>query len=122
MNKTVQDAIQKIIFIPRTFYLVGNKSWNVLVQESGYFQLKNSISESEISQCLIEYPELISDWLQWSDDQRCTPKIIFEQGESGRYHISRYPEGEQFEGFNSLDSFKACAYYIIRELENTTPL
>ena len=33
MDMTAQEAIEKIIFIPRTFHLIRNESWNTLVQE-----------------------------------------------------------------------------------------
>jgi len=119
MGNIIVAAIEKIIFIPRDFHLLRTKSWNNLVQESGYIQLSNKITENDIAQYLRQNPQLISQWLQWSEDQRCSPAITFEQGESKRYYVKRYPESEHFKEFNSMDAFEACAKYIMKQLEDT---
>ena len=62
-------------------------------------------------------PELIGQWLQWSEDKRNFPTWYFTRGDDGNCLVGHLPEGKEFDEINTSDAFKACAAFIKLEAE-----
>ena len=119
IQEKIQETIQKIISIPNDFHRVQTKSWNTLLQESGYFELYENITESEIINGLVSNPDTILQWLQWSDDQRTSSACSFSKRGNSDYFVGRYPTGKEFIELITPNEFQACAYFIIQNIEST---
>lgn len=119
MEKYINKVIEKIVHIPHDFHARKNVSEIKLLQESGYFELHNKITEDGIAGILKANPHLIKEWLQWSEDNRSSYKWYFRRGDDGKYLVGHFPEGKEFEEINTSDEFKACAVFIKRETEST---
>lgn len=115
----VTDIINKLIKIPVDFHVLGNKSWNTLLQESGYLENQEEVTADKIEEALRLHSNLINDWLQYSDDNRSTPAWGFSKTDTGKYRVSHYPEGKDFQEMVTFDSFKACAYFIMCEIRSS---
>ena len=121
MNTTIEKIIEKIVHIPYDLHHV-DKSAYALLKESGYFDFHDHVHENQIMEILKKKPELIQDWLQWSDDQRCSPTTYFTRGDDGWCFIGKYPEIKEFTEINTKDEFYACAVFIKLQTEQIRKL
>ena len=112
MSANITTVIEKIVNIPLDFYSVKTKSWNTLLLESGYFEVHELIAEHEIIEILKKHPHLIAEWLQWSDNQRCTPTWYFTKDTDGKCFVGHSPEINEFKEINTANEFEACAFFI----------
>ena len=119
MDSIIEKAIEKIAHMPNDFHHLKNKSELTLLQESGYFELHDQIYEDEIIKILKKDPNLIAEWLQWSDDSRSSSTWYFTRGDDGICFVGHWPDGKEFEKLITSDEFKACASFIKRQVEST---
>ncbi len=119
MENIIKSAIERIVHIPTDFHQVKTKSVLTLLRESGYFELHDKIHESDIYELLKTHPQLINEWLGWSDDKCSTPTWFFTRGEDGKCLVRHSPDGNDFEEIKTTDAFEACAAFIKREIEST---
>ena len=118
MTEDIKRTIKKLINLPFDFYLKANIFQLALVRESGYFELYEQIHEDDISAMLHLQPELIDQWLQWSDDNRSSSRWGFGRSERGKCLVGHWPEGEEFDDIETSNQFYACAAYIKGDLES----
>lgn len=102
-----EEAIRQICNLPIDFR-TGNKSASDLVRASGIE--RRSLSTASVLAVLKSNPDLVDEWLMWSEDQRCTPAYYFLEAD-GKYVVGRLPEDDRVEFDNRLD---ACADYIVK--------
>ena len=100
------------------FIVSHTKSWNTLLQESGYFEVHEQINENEIIEILKNHSHLIVEWLRWSDAQRCSSTWYFTKGEDGKCFVGHYPERKEFEEIKTPNEYQACAAFIKRLIES----
>jgi hypothetical protein len=110
------EIIIKILCLPHDFKN-KNKSQDDLLLESGYFEFFNQITEAELILMLKQNPEVINDWLQFSEDGR-DYGWYFTKGKDGKCFVGHYPEGREFIEINTSDEFLACAAFIKRKIED----
>ena len=106
--------IKKIIFLPETF-AIANVSVYSLLKESGYFEIYEQVSETDIFEMLVQYPECIKQWLSFSEDKRSSSGWYFKQGDNGEYIVGIQGNVKTI---NYLDEVEACAAFIKREIED----
>jgi hypothetical protein len=116
MNGEIKRVIERIVQIPHDVNTVKNKSTMTLLKESGYYDFYEQITVDEIVEILRGTPQLVSEWLQWSDDQRSTPTTYFTKGEEWCF-IGHTPYDKDFEEVNTKDEFLACASFIKLQVE-----
>ncbi len=95
----------------------------VLIAESGYMAIPEVITEDAIESHLRANPDLVPQWAQYSEDQRCTPAhylwlpdgIDTRPGSCIVGYIETGGRESQKKRFKS--PFAACASYIKRESE-----
>ncbi len=102
-------AVKNICHLPRRFRESGISAYK-LVCETGINP--DSLDVHSVSSVLSSEPELIDDWLGWSEDQRCSPAYYFIKEES-RYVVGLYPGSERVE---FSDRIAACADFIVKHL------
>lgn len=118
MEKKIKDAIEKIVHLAYDYRKRGNISSLNLLKESGYLEFPDQIGEEEIAAILKLYPNLINEWLLWSENKRSTPTWFFtKDNDDGWYFVGHSPESKEFEEINTKDEFKACTAFIKREVE-----
>ncbi|HMV12471.1 MAG TPA: hypothetical protein PKD88_12365 [Nitrosomonas sp.] len=110
------DILYKLITLPREFSQLNTVSMYDLLKRTGYADLSKSISEDDLYEKLLAHPEVITDWLEYSEDKRCAG-WYFRSSNSDRYLVGYYGNGESFETEYS-DKLKACAVFIKHELTN----
>ncbi len=117
MNSEIEKVIKKVLAIPHDFHERKNASSIDLLNESGYLEFNELIQQENIIEILKADPNLITEWLQWSDDKRSTPTWYFTRGDDGWCFVGHSPEGNEFKEINTKDEFKACAAFIKLEAE-----
>ena len=115
-------VIEKIVRIPYEYHETKTKSWNTLLQESGYFDIYSQIQENDIVEILKKDTTLITQWMQWSDDSRSSSTWYFTKSDDNKYFVGHWPEGKEFKEMYTKDEFTACAYFIKCEIESTRQL
>jgi hypothetical protein len=99
-----------------------DKSPFALLKETGYFELHDQVSASDIREALTRDPACVQEWMQYVDDLRCPSSWYFDvddddnQYEVGFFDIKADPNRSnrvQYE--NATD---ACAAYIKHEIES----
>jgi hypothetical protein len=111
------QVIRNIVLLPKKFYDDGNVSIYSLLKESGYFEFANQVSEANIFEILIQYPECISQWLSWSENKRSGPGWYFRKNETGKYIVGYFPAKASLATIEYPDITQACAVFIKRAIE-----
>ena len=101
-------AIQRICNLPVQFRK-GGKSPQQLVHDAGIDP--STLTHDEVSAVLKSKPELVSDWLRWSEDKRGASGYYFSEGKA--YVVGYYPGDDQLE---FTDPIAACADFVIKEV------
>lgn len=110
----IADAVVRI---PRRMRAAGGISAYDLAARSGYFEHHDGVGEQAISQRLRALPDLVDEWLAYSEDKRVGTGWFF-RSTSGRYEVGYYggASGEHSSSVHE-DRFDACAMFIKREME-----
>jgi hypothetical protein len=113
----IHDLCRNIVIFPRVTSQDENVSFYSLLRKSGYFEMHDTITIEAIRESLLEYPDYVNDWIQYSEDQRCHPTWFLQRN------------GMDYEvGFISLDTddipltkfsdpLEACATFIKYTIE-----
>ena len=122
MTRTLADAegiADVIVRIPRTIQATDGVSVYDLVARSGYFEQHEGVSESVIRKRLSALPELIGEWLSYSEDKRVGSGWYFRAVTSDLYEVGYYDgaTGEQSRKTYAA-KFEACAKFIKEEVED----
>jgi len=118
MEKYIECVIEKIIQIAHLYNKKGNVTINALIKESGYPSMSDQITETEIEAFLRRSPNLINEWLIWSEFKPAYPTWRFWKEDDGNYFVEYPTTGKELGNIVTTDKFKACAAFIKRELEN----
>lgn len=118
MKKKIENTIERLIHLPIDFHNNGHISELALLKASGYFELYNQITEDKIIEILKIHPHVITNWLQWSQDNRSSNRWGFSKSDE-KYFVGHWPDGKEFEEIITTDRFYACAAFIKRESEST---
>lgn len=99
-----------------------NTSFYKLLEKSGYFEFFSRINEVEILGQLNINPELVQQWMQYSDDKRITSGWYFTQDKDLQYVVGYHPRiiGTTPSKFNNIK--EACAAFIKIEIEEARRL
>ena len=64
------NTVREIIAIPNRLYKLENISVFELLQQTGYFEVFDEITIENIIDELLKCPELVQDWITWSENKR----------------------------------------------------
>ncbi|MGD9633579.1 MAG: hypothetical protein AB7G28_24435 [Pirellulales bacterium] len=104
--------------LPRRLKCAQTKTACEILDECNALAQLDLINSDDIKSHLSRHPELINDWLCYSEDQRCTPANCFIEINQG-YTVARYPGGVKMV-FD--DRASACTEFIIRQLDRILDL
>jgi hypothetical protein len=113
----IQHIVKKIIFIPKRFYSDGKDSVYSLLKESEYFEFYNSIYTKDIYAMLMQYPDCLNDWLQYSSDKRSSCGWYLKQDRNKKYIVG-YMSSNQNKITEHSNTIEACSYFIKQEIED----
>jgi hypothetical protein len=89
-----------------------------LIEESGYSALADDITELVLEEHLRHYPELVAVWVQYSEDQRCSPAYgisgphtVGDPAKDWRVSYWDHDPANRWDRTFS-DRFAACAFFI----------
>lgn len=113
---TAEDVAQALVRIPRALSS-GSISPYDAAQKSGYFERGIIVSEDLIRACLVAEPELVDDWLAYSENKR-TSSGWFIRPTAGGYEVGCFDGlAAPDVGLRHSDKLDACAKFIKYELE-----
>lgn len=114
-----RDITDKLIKLPSMFHRRGNVSIYDLLKETGYFEMNQQISEKIIQAALLQHPECVDEWLNYSEDKRTSTGWYLRQEGINTYvigFIEKEIGGKRQSRF--IDRITACAAFIKREVED----
>ncbi len=79
------DIVGQLITLPRRFHSLGNVSMFSLLEVTGYFGLREQVSEADIRAALVGCPECIQKWFQYSEDKRTSSGWCLTENEGQCY-------------------------------------
>jgi len=122
MNTTNNvDLAMQIVTMPRRFHSLGNISIFNLLEETGYFERHDQISEDGIRTALLCCPECVQEWIQYSEDKRSSSGWYLTLNDEGLYETAYFDikavpnTTNRFQYESAVD---ACAAFIKHEIES----
>jgi hypothetical protein len=109
------DIINQMIWIPE-IRKKRNISLYDILREMGLLKMEKEIIEKEIYLELLKEPFCVDLWLGWSEDKRCSSSWFFRRDSEGKYEVGYYSNDERIELIKFNDKFKACAFFIKKEI------
>ena len=119
----IARCVQAVCQMPIAFQSRGNVSMVKLIKESGYSARADDVSELVLEEHLRRHPELVPAWVQYSEDQRCTPGFAISGPKRNGDPVTDWrvvyfdldPANRWDRTFP--DQFTACAFFIKRNAE-----
>jgi hypothetical protein len=120
MNFNTANMATEIVTIPRRMRS-EDKSPFALLKETGYFELHNEVSVSDIRNALARDPACVQEWMQYIDDQRCSSSWYFVLNDEGLYEVGFYDSKTDPARSNQVvyeNAMDACAAFIKHQIES----
>lgn len=115
----LNDVITHLVSLPHEFNRLGNISFHELLNESGYLNFSEEILVENIREALIEQPQRIDEWAQYSEDKRSSSGWYFRAESEGAYVVGYYPDSREKNTRSPFeDRATACAAFIKHEVED----
>ncbi|MGN6637733.1 MAG: hypothetical protein ACTHJ8_02405 [Mucilaginibacter sp.] len=114
---STKDTIIKIINLPYSFYNLETVSIYSLLKGTDYFQFHDQINVDDISKELSNAPEVINNWLTWSENKRVDTGWFFEIN-NGQCRVGYVSAGKVTKTETYQDKIYACATFIKYEIES----
>jgi hypothetical protein len=111
-----EKLIYNIVYLPE-IYVEQDLSLIDYLQNIGYYNHFKRVSEKDILNFLVANPDCIELWLQYTKDLRTNVAWVFYKTEDETYKVAHMMGHEMVEEYEFEDALKACAFYIIREVE-----
>jgi len=96
-----------------------------LLKETGYFELHNEVSVSDIRKALAREPGCVQEWMQYIDDQRCSSSWYFALNDENLYEVGFYDSNADPARSNQVvfdNAMDACAAFIKHQIESIRAL
>jgi hypothetical protein len=107
------DRIGPICRIPEA---LPRRSLRDLVAETGYRDLRPTLSREEIAGYLAKHPGLVLEWLRYSEDKRTSGGWYLLHPSTG-WLVGRLAGPDEEREFRFGSGPEACAEFILRELD-----
>ena len=113
------DIAMQIVTIPRKFH-TGDMSVFALLEATGYFELHDQVSESDIRVALLRDPESVQEWMQYCSDKRTSSGWLIRLNDEELYEVGYFDikadyDTNRVQYENAID---ACAAFIKHEIES----
>jgi hypothetical protein len=120
MNTTVNDMVAEIVTLPRRFHKQRDKSMVTLLQETGYFELHDLVTENDIHVALVKDPDCVPEWIQLSEDQRTSSGWYISRNDEGLFEVGFFDINADPHSSNRVqyeNVIDACAAFIKHDIE-----
>ena len=89
-----------------------------LLEKASRQHASTTIDGQSLERELRRWPEIVDNWLRWSEDKRWAPAWYFSQ--AGAHYIVGYyaTKKAQCHSKTFADRFRACTEFIVHELED----
>ncbi len=115
---SVKDIVAELVLLPRNLNSRRDVSAYSLVRETGYFKSHQEVTSNAIHQTVVMTPELVTEWLSYSEDKRTNEGWFFQRGPEG-FQVGRLASDSSLHSLvNYTDEFIACAAFIKHEAES----
>ena len=108
------DRLDPICRIPEA---LPRRSLRDLVDETGYRDLRPTLSRDDVASHLVRHPKLVLDWLRYSENKRTSGGWYLVHPSSG-WVVGRLAGPEQERELRFGSGPEACAEFILRELDS----
>jgi len=113
-----EEVLLRVLSLPNAMKTEDNVSPWSLVLESRYSDYATDITESRIHSALLKHPERITEWFQYSEDQRSTPSWYLMEKPGGQYEIGFLDRKHCTSNVQVFEErAEACAAFIKRALD-----
>jgi hypothetical protein len=114
------DIAMQIVTMPRRFHSLGSMSIFSLLEETGYFELHDQISEDDIRTALLCCPECVQEWMQYCSDKRTSSGWYIRLNDEELYEIGYFDikADHDTNRVQYKDAIDACAAFIKQEIES----
>ncbi len=109
------QTVEQLCRLPLDFQEVGSKSLLQLINESGYHDDPNAVTESALADTLVNHPDYCDAWIGYSQDRRSSCGWTIQQRDA-EFVVQYYPNGSTTLRF--ADKSAACAAFAFRELHS----
>jgi hypothetical protein len=119
MNSNKADIAAEIVTIPRRMHS-EDKSPFTLLKETGYFELHDQVSVSDIREALTPDPACVQEWMQYCSDKRTSSGWYIRLNDEQLYEIGYFDikadhDTHRVQYESAVD---ACAAFIKHEIES----
>src|SRR5574338_522712 len=90
MNFKQTGIAREIVQIPRTFQIRRNVSVVGLLKQTGYFELHDQLSVSDIREALARDPACVQEWMQYCSDKRTSSGWYIRLNDEELYQIGYF--------------------------------
>jgi hypothetical protein len=111
---TPADRLDRICRIPQA---LERRSLRDLVAETGYKDLRASLTRGDVADHLARHPALVLDWLHYSQDKRTSGGWYLLHPPS-EWVVGRLGGPEHDRELRFRSGPEACAEFILRELDS----
>lgn len=118
MSTTISDIINRIIRLAKEFNESNDASIYFLLKQTGYIELHDQISIDLIRNALLDCPEYINYWIQFSEDKRSNVGWYIRRDETS-YEVGFFDsKAPNICPEKYTDPAEACAIFIKHEIES----
>ena len=118
-DNRLERCVDAVCRMPTEFHRRRNISMVGLIDETGYSSLAGGITHAVLEEHLRQHPELVAVWVQYSEDQRCTPAYALggrnTVGDPTKdWGVSYWDPDDPTKDWDRTfaDQFAACAFFI----------
>jgi hypothetical protein len=114
-----ESVTERIASMPVEFHKRGNVSMTDLFVESGFLDSPNRTDSSSLAEYFRSNPELVDEWVQYFQDQRCSPAFYLMPPSKGSdAWVVSYTgtDGPFVEEQRYSDRSVACAEVVLAEV------
>ena len=109
------QTVELLCRLPLDFHNIGTKSLLQLIEESGYHNNSEVVTEATLASLLGSKPDWCDAWIGYSQDRRTSSGWTIQQDDD-EFIVQYYPNGSTVLRFT--DRPAACAAFAIRELNS----
>lgn len=112
------EVVRRACNIAHSLHHQDNVSPWRLLQDSGYVQRRAEIDVASLTQCFVEHPDLIGEWLIYSENKHVSSGWYFSADSTdGRYVVGYFPADAKKQECRFTSAADACAVFVKSELE-----
>jgi hypothetical protein len=112
-------VIARLLKMPRDFHQLGNMSFYDLLRHSGYCDLHQKITETDIAREITAQRNYLDEWMQYSENKRTNGGWYIAKRGDGSWELGQMAvASSEKAGISFSDPISAIAAFVKREAES----